>query len=305
VILPPLLIAGANRSRSKFVQFISVRVADAGGAVSNTATPTDFSPQAPRLIILIHGYNVNRPNGEASFNAFGQLLQKHNVPELSVLGQVIGFLWPGDEDIKFIAGLFYPAKMQAARDSAARLADFLLALRGPNGAPMQIILVAHSLGNRVSLEMITDLLAQPNRTWGRIEGFALMAAAVIVGDVEQGRLSPAAKSVRTRTLFSEADKVLHWTFPPGETAALEGFFPQAVGRFGNPSSVWTDRFDLQPYDHGNYFPGLMSAGKLDDRSARYVAQFLGASVATRPPANQILVNTLARPNEIGARPIGV
>jgi hypothetical protein len=288
------------------VQFISARVDDAGGPVSNTISPTNFSPRAPRLIILIHGYNVNRPNGEASFNAFGQLLQNHNVPELSVLGQVIGFLWPGDEDIKFIAGLFYPAKMQAARDSAARLAEFLLALRGPNGSPMQIVLVAHSLGNRLSLEMITDLLAQPNRTWGRIEGFVLMAAAVIVRDVDtQGRLSPAAKSLRTRTLFSEADKVLLWAFPPGETAALEGFFPQAVGRFGNPPSTWTDRFDLQPYDHGNYFPGLMTTGRLDDRSAQYVAQFIGASVATTPSANQILVNRLAPPNEIGTRTIGL
>jgi len=287
------------------VQFISARVDNAGGPVSNTISPTNFSPRAPRLIILIHGYNVNRPNGEASFNAFGRLLQNHNVPELSVLGQVIGFLWPGDVDIKFIAGLFYPMKMQAARDSAARLAEFLLALRGPNGSPMQIVLVAHSLGNRLSLEMITDLLAQPNRTWGRIEGFVLMAAAVIVRDVDtQGRLSPAAKSLRTRTLFSEADKVLHWAFPPGETAALEGFFPQAVGRFGNPFSTWTDRFDLQPYDHGNYFPGLMTAGRLDDRPAQYVAQFIGASVATTPAANQILVNTLVPPNEIGTRTIG-
>jgi len=287
------------------VQFISARVNDAGGPVSDTVTPANFSPRATRLIILIHGYNVNRPNGEASFNTFGQLLQNHNVPELSVLGQVIGFLWPGDEDIKFIAGLFYPAKMQAARDSGARLAEFLVALRGPNGAPMQIILVAHSLGNRVSLEMLTDLLAQSNRKWGRIEGFVLMAAAVIVGDVDvQGRLSPAAKSVRTRTLFSEADKVLHWAFPPGETAALEGFFPQAVGRFGNPPARWTDQFDLNPYDHGNYFPGLMSTGKLDDRSAQFVAQFVGASVATTAPSNQISLNTLAPANEIGARTIG-
>ena len=28
------------------------------------------------------------------------------LPELSVLGQVIGFLWPGDENIRFIGGLF-------------------------------------------------------------------------------------------------------------------------------------------------------------------------------------------------------
>ena len=127
----------------------------------------------------------------------------------------------------------------------------------------------------------------------------------IVRDADtQGRLSPAAKSLRTRTLFSEADNVLHWAFPPGETAAFEGFFPQAVGRFGNPDSTWTDLFDLQPYDHGNYFPGLMTAGRLDDRSAQYAAQFIGASVATTLAGNQILVNTLVPSNEIGTRTLG-
>ena len=287
------------------MDFISARTADAGGSVSSAITPTNFSPRASRLVILIHGYNVNRFNGEKGFNAFGQLLQNRGVPEISVLGQVIGFLWPGDENIKAIAGLFYPFKMGAARDSGAVLSNFILRLRGPGGAPMQVILVAHSLGNRVGLEMITDLLAQSNRSWGRVEGFCLMAAAVIVGMVENGgRLSPAAKNLRTRTMFSKADKVLHWAFPPGETAAGEGLFPQAVGRFGNPVAVWSDRFDLQPYDHGNYFPGLQSGLKIDDRSAQYVAQFLGASVPTQPSANGISVNTLPPPNEITGRTIG-
>jgi len=287
------------------VDFISARTADAGGGVSNQITPTGFSPRASRLIILIHGYNVNRQNGEKSFNAFGQFLQNRGVPELSVLGQIIGFLWPGDVNISLIAGLFYPAKMGAARDSAALLAKFLVGLRGPNGTPIQVILVAHSLGNRVSLEMINDLLAQPNRTWGRMEGYCLMAAAVTVGMADSGgRLSSAARSLRTRTMFSEADKVLHWAFPPGETAAGDGFFPQAVGRFGNPVPVWSDRFDLQPYDHGNYFPGLPTVGGIDDRSAQLVAQFVGAAVPPTSPTNQILPNSLPPPNQILPRNIG-
>jgi hypothetical protein len=294
----------AKRIAPRIVRFISARTAQAGGTVSNAITPPGFSPRSNRLVILIHGYNVNQPNGEASYNTFSQLLQTHNVPELSLLGEVIGFLWPGDENIKLIAGLFYPAKMQAARDSGARLAQFLVSLRGPNGIPMQIILVAHSLGNRVSLEMITDLLAQSNRTWGRMEGYCLMAAAVTVGMADSGgRLSAAARSLRTRTMFSEADKVLHWAFPPGETAAGEGFFPQAIGRFGNPLAVWNDQFDLQPYDHGNYFPGLKTGTGVDDRSAQYVAQFLGASVPLPIASNQIAANSLPPENNIPSRPI--
>lgn len=287
------------------MDFISARTADAGGGVSGQIDSTGFAIRASRLIILIHGYNVNRSNGEKGFDAFGSLLQNRGLSELSVLGQVIGFLWPGDVDIKFIAGLFYPAKMQAARDSASRLMQFLLRLRGPNGTPIQVILVAHSLGNRVSLEMITDVLAQPDRSWGRMEGFCLLAAAVTVGMVDSGgRLASAARSLRTRAMFSESDKVLHWAFPPGETAAGDGFFPQAVGRFGNPGSVWSDRFDLQPYDHGNYFPGLPTGGRIDDRSAQLVAQFVGAAVPTASPSNQILPNSLPPPNQISSRKIG-
>jgi hypothetical protein len=287
------------------VDFISARTADAGGDVRPQIDGAQLSLRSSRLIILIHGYNVNRPNSEKGFNAFGQLLQNRGVPELSVLGQVIGLLWPGDENIVLIGGLFYSAKMGAARDSGAVLAKFLLGLRGPNDSPLQVIIVAHSLGNRVSLEMLTDLLAQSNRTWGRMEGHCLMAAAVMVGMVDSGgRLSAAARSLRTRTLYSEADKVLHWAFPPGETMAGEGFFPQAVGRFGNPVPVWNDRFDLQPYDHSNYFPGLPTSGGIDDRSAQLAAQFIGAAVPTTLPANQILPNSLPPANQIASNKIG-
>jgi pimeloyl-ACP methyl ester carboxylesterase len=251
--------------------------------------------------VLIHGYNVNRVNGEDGFKAFAQLLQNRGVPEVSVLGQVVGFLWPGDEDIKFISGLFYPAKMGAARDSAALLTRFILGLRGPNGSPVQVILVAHSLGNRVALETVNDLLVRANRTWGRMEGLCLMAAAVTVSMTENGgRLSPASKSLRTRNMFSEADNILHWAFPPGETAAGEGFFPQAVGRFGNPMTVWNEKFDLQPYDHGNYFTGLRS----NDKSAQYVAQFLGAAISTQPATNHISSNPLPSANDVPSRRIG-
>jgi hypothetical protein len=284
------------------VEFISARTADAGGSVSNTINPVGFSPRSPRIVILIHGYNVNRSSGEQSFTTFATLLQKHGFSEISVLGQLIGFLWPGDVNLRFISGLFYPAKIGPARDSAALLARFLVGLRGPGGAPVQIVLVAHSLGNRVALEVINDVMSQPDRTWGRMEGTCLMAAAVPVSIVSgNARLSGAAKSLRTRNFFSKGDNVLHWAFPSGETAAGEGFFPQAIGLFGNPAAVWAERFDMQPYDHGHYFVGKGS----DDRSARYVAQFLGAAVPTQPSVSQPSVNTLPPANDIPRRPLGL
>lgn len=283
------------------MDFISARIADAGGAVNTTVTPRTFTLRAPRLIVLIHGYNVNRQNGETGFATFGSLTAKYGVTDVSLFGQVVGFLWPGDVNIRFISGLFYPAKIGPAEDSGALLANFLLNLRGPGGVPIQVILVPHSLGNRVALELINDILAQSNRTWGRMEGICLMAAAVPVGMVNgNAKLAAAARSLRTRTFFSKADRVLHWAFPAGETVAGEGFFPQAIGLFGNPVAVWNERFDLQPYDHGNYFVGKGT----DDRSARYVAQFLGAAVPAQPSFSQPSVNILPPPNSISSRPLG-
>ena len=283
------------------MESISARTADAGGGLSSAIHPAGFRPRATRIVLLIHGYNVNRVGAEKGFTTFAMLLSKYGVTEISTFGQLVGFLWPGDENIRFMGSLFYPAKIGPARESGGLLAPFLTTLRGPAGSPIQVILVAHSLGNRVALELIKSILAQSNKTWGRIEGICLMAAAVPVRFVDtNGSLASAARAARSANFFSRSDNVLHWAFPPGETAAGEAFFPQAIGLFGNPPGVWTERFDLQPYDHGHYFYGKGA----DDRSARYVAQFLGAAVARQPSAVEPLTNNLPAPNAIPRRPIG-
>jgi pimeloyl-ACP methyl ester carboxylesterase len=283
------------------MEFISTRVDDRGGPVSNAVAPSGFSLRAPRAILLIHGFNVDRPSGEKGYGAFAALLQNNGVSNISVLGQLVGFLWPGDKNIRVIGALFYPAEMTSARESASLLADFLVKLRGPGGGPIQVVLVAHSLGNRVALELINDILSRPNQTWGRVEGICLMAAAVPVRMVDyDGRLAAAARAVRSRNLFSRTDKVLRWAFPSGEMFAGEGFFPQAVGLFGNPVALWNEGFDLQPYDHGHYFYGKDG----NDSSARFVSQFLGAAVPRQPFAAQPSVNTLPPPNTIPPRRIG-
>lgn len=283
------------------MDFLSVRQSDVGGKVANAVRPSTFRPANSRLVILVHGYNVNRRAGEDSYVAFGRLLENHGVRNPSIFGHIVGFSWPGDVNLSVFSGLFYPTKIGTTKTSAALLADFLVGLRGPQEAPIQVIIVAHSLGNRVALEAIKQILEEPDQTWGRIEGLCLMAAAVPVSKVEDAtNLGRAAQATKTRTLFSKDDTVLHWAFPPGETAAFDGWFPQAVGRFGNPLPAWTGRFDLQPYSHGDYFTGKGG----DDRSARYVAQFLGAAVSTQPARTEPTSHVLPMPNRILSRRIG-
>lgn len=284
------------------LDLLSVRTADVGGSVASQVSPANFSPASSLIVILVHGYNVHKQGAQASYTAFTHLLEKYGIPTLSTYGQIIGFCWPGDVNLGIFSGLAYPTEMAAVRASASLLADFLTTLRGPQGLPIQVIVVAHSLGNRLALQMIGNLLQRPTRIlWGRIEGLCLMAAAVPVRMVEDmNRFGAAAQASKTRVLFSKSDMVLHWAFPPGETAAFEGFFPQAVGLFGNPVTAWTGRFDLQPYNHGDYLPGKGN----DDRSARYVAQFMGAAVPTELSRSQPFSHSLPAPNIISARQIG-
>src|SRR4029077_7441266 len=98
----------------------------------------------------------------------------------------------------------------------------------------------------------------PNIQFGTI---VLMAAAVVVRHVDQGgQLRSAAKlSERTLVLCSEGGPSLQWAFPLGETAARDGFFPTAVGRFGGPLQTWKQRVPMAtaagtPYVHGSYWP---------------------------------------------------
>jgi hypothetical protein len=74
--------------------------------------------------------------------------------------------------------------------------------------------------------------------------------------IEEGsRLAAAAMVPQSAyVLHSRSDVVLRFAFPPGQGAATallgrgaaadsEGMFPEAVGRHGNPNTVWLRRGD--------------------------------------------------------------
>ena len=116
-----------------------------------------------------------------------------------------------------------------------------------------------------------------------------MAAAVPVNLVGYGNplykgcLLPAF----SQCLHSRSDDVLHWAFPPGETASGEAFFPTAVGRFGEPSGNWRANFPFDTFGHGDYWsrPGppnlvLQALGYGADRITRS-SGFASRQTATR------------------------
>lgn len=271
---------------------LSVRAECRGGAVLDALAPSANLLGRSRLTILIHGYN----NDEcAAWESYDEFLRRTDLERNPLLvGDVCTFYWPGDKAWGLAAPLSYPSELGPARDSAARLFDYLSELS--QAKPIEVALICHSLGNRVAIELLAAFLSAGAPPTIRFTTACLMAAAVPVALVHDAqRLEPAATAIaRTLVLFSTGDTVLHWAFPPGETLiAGEGWFPTAVGRFGDPVDVWGERRDLSPYKHSDYWCGNLSAAE--------VRKFVGIATATPLATNVIAAHALPDTNVPEAR----
>jgi hypothetical protein len=150
--------------------------------------------------------------------------------------------------------------------------------------------------------VILEMLAQwtgglpPNVFVGVV---VLMAAAVVVKQVNAGGAlrSAATLTLKNSVLYSEGDPVLHWTFPIGETAGGEGFFPTAVGRAGGPGATWHYPDPMshngQAYVHGSYWPG--------EESSTAVAFALGGAPARITPEHAMVTSPPPVENAIESR----
>jgi hypothetical protein len=266
---------------------LTARVIPAGGEVAREVSwiRSAVSPFGHRqIVILIHGYANSQPDACASFQTCIDNLAKLPPPASTTIpAPFFKFYWPGDTNIRAFSELSYPWEITPAVDSGKRLATFLEGLSGPGGTPVELHLIAHSLGNRVTLEMMKAFSATKNPLV-IFRSYTLMAAAVPVGFVSDPARLLAACSVprRTQALCSISDQVLHLAFPLGETAAGEGFFPEAVGRFGHPDRAWGKTIPMSDYGHGDYW-------KMDTTSW-FLANFLELPVALPPVTNGIPQN---------------
>ena len=109
---------------------LSVRVVGVGGGVADHVedTPKGWVAGRRRVIVLVHGYNNTEKDAKESYRDFTQHLQGY--AQLLDLGQ---FFWPGDANLGFLSAVSYPFEIKDAKESAARLAEFLAAAQGPQG----------------------------------------------------------------------------------------------------------------------------------------------------------------------------
>ena len=247
---------------------LTLRTARSGGAIANSVRELVGSPAgSSRLVLFIHGYATDQDKACESYSRMWDRLRRAGIRS-SILNSVFWVYWPGDLSIPGVSQASYAGQVRKAIDSAAKLAKYLLEIQSSVSKPIELTIVAHSLGSRLTLELISDLQVTPLQRAPHVAALALMAAAVPVEHThgDGARLPRLATTGREVVLYSLRDKVLRWGFPTGQSKATligndTGWFPEAVGRRGAPTSRWSQRV-WTDYSHGEYWKGNFSAEKI-------------------------------------------
>lgn len=244
---------------------ITFRQDAVGGAI---ADPEICPPEAlqirRQLVLLIHGFNNSESAAADDYQRFeDQMSALWAVPRGSAADdRIIEVYWPGDADWGFAKPLAYMRSVPRAAEVGNALANLLISTAAIWG-PFEVDIVAHSLGCRVALELLLTVhnTPAPAVTISRIVFMAAAAATFTLDNDASARFRAAYESSLQEgsvSLYSGADDVLRFAFPPGQTLAGEGFFPTAVGHAAWPVHGQLERMKPQEMPgagHGSYWGG--------------------------------------------------
>lgn len=238
-----------------------------------------YHAERDRRILLIHGYNVAERSGQASM---AQLRQALTEGCSYLASQIMTITWPGNESWLKGGPAAYFAKVGVARAAGRLLYEAIAAEHRRGMGSRELVIIAHSLGCRVTLEFMShlDRAARPPRLDKII--VMLMAAAVPTDLVD---LFTAARRNADEiiVLHSTDDKILRRWFRVGQWAAGEGNFPEALGHAGNPHTPpWSFNQQMVGYDHGDYWEGLQTADVIGEQLQNYLSDVRYRPQSTRP-----------------------
>lgn len=203
------------------------------------------------LVLLIHGFNNTQKQAEEAYDGFLALqreLGDLNPGQQVADGHIVEFYWPGDVGWwEWSRAKNYDDSLERAIEIARRLVQaFERLIR--DGVEKEIDIVAHSMGCRLTLELINQLHAMPGV---RVRRVVFMAAAVPTFMLELGkRLQNGLNLSRTEgilSLFSLDDNVLDIPFRLGQWDASR----QRWARAGEESNPNGDTIALGR-EHWNY-----------------------------------------------------
>lgn len=201
--------------------------------------------QRTECLVLVHGFNNHAGEAAEAYLGFRQMqCAQFSGLDPERLEKLLGdAFWPGDArwrgPLDWADFLVYPAAVGTARATGPALAEVLRRLQA--AGLLRVSFIGHSLGCRVVLETVRDLLDNGGPALGRIE---LMAAAVPIemvsvhGQFEAVLQRLQLERVEVQVLYSSDDWVLRGSFPPGQAlAGPSEASVRALGLKGPPPSM--------------------------------------------------------------------
>lgn len=266
---------------------LDLRSANTGGAVVParlTEGRLEDLQFAAQVTFLLHGFNVNRPEGHDSLLGFANLLPA------SAARATVAVLWPGDSRL---GALSYSFEKRDAEDSAAELVKFIR--DNLRGHP-RLSFVAHSLGSRVTLHTVRALAGQ---------GFALDQVCLMAAAVDDDSLAASAvyrkaadAAARVAVLHSRSDTVLRHAYPMGDwlqsfvywgevsgaALGLRGPRAHAPSAEGVPKNVRACEIaKSRRARHSDYLPDQVQASPQNQSANRLSAAAFAAAVLAGEP----------------------
>jgi hypothetical protein len=282
---------------------LAVRTEERGGPVAAQVElgPGDTLVGKSRVILLIHGYCNDLADARQSYSFFTDNFSHLGKPLTNYLQDVHRFYWPGDKTWGWLRFASYSWEIGPARQSALVLAAFLRELP----TVTDIYLIAHSLGNRLLLELLQEFVSGGLPLGVQVKGICMMAAAVPVSAVRpSGDLHGAAGLSPAVVLFSPGDIVLSAGFALGESLAFDAAWPEAVGLHGLPVMQWPNRKAMKygpnknkEYNHPDYWLKAETcdpvASFLDSNPPKTLSEAAISSYSPQPP-NVLVANVIAK-----------
>lgn len=256
----PRLVDGGSKDADLDLRGPNNDLADSPGATRR------FSRAKHRRILMIHGCNTTEFHGQRVTAAMREALTERCA---ALEGQVLTVTWPGD--VRWWRGglAAYSAMETTSVAAGEKLSEYLKAEYEDGDGAGELVVVAHSLGCRVALEMVAALVKDGRPERLKTIVLVLMAAAVAVDmhSLIAGAKNDADKIV---VLHSDRDAALKTWFPLAHTVARKGMFPEAVGLLGNPSTpAWSFERQMRGYDHEHYWPSAEIAELVAERLEAY------------------------------------
>jgi pimeloyl-ACP methyl ester carboxylesterase len=232
--------------------------------------------QGGRLLILLHGYNVNRSDGRDSLYHYMKLLDAEGWKE-----PMLAVLWPGDGWAK---ALTYPFEGSDADNAGDVLCKWLTT---NVKADTRLAFVGHSLGCRVVMQAARRLARAGRLDLDRI---VLMAPAIDNDSLglcgRFGYRKATLRAEQVAVLASQQDWVLRLAYPLGDliqTILFGERWGRALGYTGPLEQEPAIRCRLAPVppanparhiDHGDYLDAVPDGTHTVAESERFVVPFL-------------------------------